>query len=294
MNSLKSQLASLCDEVISAFPKWVPSVETPPTRIHEAMNYSLAAGGKRLRPMLILAAARLADAPRADPLPAAVAIECLHTYSLIHDDLPGMDNSDLRRGRPTCHKAFDQATAILAGDALLTLAFEILGRAYQDDPELGLALVRLLGKAAGSELLIGGQMRDILGERTRPDAAELERIHEGKTAALFSASLEMGGLLGGLGKPSVKALREAGYAMGMAFQVVDDILDATSTSEQLGKQAGLDEANNTLTMVSLHGLEGAREIARSWTQKALEALGHLPGDTTFLKSLIQELENRMV
>ena len=179
----------------------LPAVDAPPGRLHAAMRYSMGAGGKRLRPALVLGAAELFDPEgQIDPLPAAVAVECLHTYSLIHDDLPCMDDDDLRRGRPTCHKAFDEATALLAGDALLTLAFTLLATAYAAHPALAVALGRELGTAAGSTRLIGGQMADLLAEK-KPDvsAADLEFIHLNKTAAMIEAALVAGALIGGAG-----------------------------------------------------------------------------------------------
>ena len=194
-----ARLADHVARVERGIDRLLPPADTPPARLHQAMRYSLQAGGKRLRPVLVLAAAELFDpAGRADPLPAAVAIECIHTYSLIHDDLPCMDNDDLRRGRPTCHKEFDEATALLAGDALLTQAFALLATAYPASP--GLDLVRELAVAAGSERLVGGQMSDLLAESDRKvTAAELEFIHLNKTAAMIEAALAVGGLVGGAG-----------------------------------------------------------------------------------------------
>lgn len=291
--AFEDQINNLQDEITQAIEAWVPSSDTEPTKLHEAMNYSMEAGGKRLRPALILAASRLSGPPPHDPLPAAVAVECLHTYSLIHDDLPSMDNSDFRRGCPSCHKAFDPATAILAGDALLTLTFEILAKAYADSPALGLRLIQVLSRAAGSEKLVGGQMRDIIAERTRPDLQELYEIHSGKTAALFSACLEMGGILGEFSVEELEHLSAAGHAIGIAFQIVDDVLDATQSQEQLGKQSGLDERNDTLTTVSLLGLDGARAKAREWTEKALQSIRAVGGENQLLLDLVAFLEYRM-
>ena len=255
------------------------------------MRYSLEAGGKRIRPVLVLAAAELFGCRR-DALAAAVAIECVHTYSLIHDDLPALDNDDLRRGRPTCHKAFDEPTAILAGDALLTHAFALLASHYAESPALAVDLVRELGQAAGSTELIGGQMEDIQAENTPATRDQVEFIHNGKTAAMIAVSLVCGGLIGGASHDELESLRRLGRALGLAFQVVDDVLDATATSPELGKTAGKDAAAQKATMVRVLGLDGARECARAHTAAALAELQKLPGDTAFLQSLIASLENR--
>ena len=271
----------------------VPRAETRPARLHTAIRYSLEAGGKRLRPVLVLAAAELfgvqADDDRA--LPGAVAIECVHTYSLIHDDLPCMDDDDLRRGRPTAHKAFDEATALLAGDALLTHAFALLATSYPG--ALGVALVRELADAAGSRRLIGGQMEDLLAEKkANATADELEFIHLNKTAAMIEASLVMGGLVGGAGEKDLGTLRKAGRHLGLAFQIVDDVLDATADTATLGKTAGKDAKAGKATYVKLHGIARSRLIAGEHTTAARNALGALPGEGAFLASLIEATATR--
>ncbi|HEY0944798.1 MAG TPA: farnesyl diphosphate synthase [Opitutaceae bacterium] len=272
----------------------VPKADTRPSRLHAAMRYSLEAGGKRVRPVLVLAAAELGGVGADDGVPAAVAIECVHTYSLIHDDLPCMDDDDLRRGRPTCHRAFDEATALLAGDALLTHAFALLTTAYADRPALAHALIRELADAASSRRLIGGQMEDLLAEKkTDATAAELEFIHLNKTAAMIEASLAMGGLVGGLAADAVKTLRRIGQHLGLAFQIVDDVLDATSDSATLGKTAGKDVRADKTTYVKLFGLDLAREHARRHTHAALEACAALPGDAAFLQALVAQLVSRV-
>lgn len=275
-----------------ALDQFLPPSDTRPTRIHQAMRYSLQAGGKRLRPTLLLAAAELfAGTNKCEPLPAAVAIECVHTYSLIHDDLPSMDNDDLRRGRPTCHKQFDEATALLAGDALLTYAFEVLSRHYPANP--GFALVRELSDAASSRRLVGGQMEDLLAEKKIDATAdELEFIHLNKTAAMIEAALVMGALTAGASETALVDLRKFGRELGLTFQIVDDVLDATADSATLGKTAGKDAKAGKTTFVKLHGLEGAREQARQHTDAAFAELGRLPGDTTFLRHLVEALLNR--
>lgn len=271
----------------------VPPAGTRPGRLHAAMRYSLEAGGKRLRPVLVLAAADLGGAAADFAVPAAVAIECVHTYSLIHDDLPCLDNDDLRRGRPTAHRAFDEATALLAGDALLTHAFALLATAYAGRPALAHALVRELADAAGSRRLIGGQMEDVLAEkRADVSAADLEFIHLNKTAAMIEAALVMGGLAGDVAATGIETLRAAGRHLGLAFQIVDDVLDATADSATLGKTAGKDARDGKTTYVSRHGLEASRRLAREQTDSALQALARAPGDTAFLADLVRSLLGR--
>jgi geranylgeranyl pyrophosphate synthase len=293
--------------VEAALESYVPALASGgpagPARIREAMRYSLLGGGKRLRPVLALAAAELAGPPGpAAALPAAVALECLHTYSLIHDDLPCMDDDDLRRGRPTCHRRFDEATALLAGDALLTHAFVILAEAYAGQPALAAALIRELASAASDLRLIGGQMQDLLAERASPSpsADDLDFIHLQKTAALLEASLVLGGLAGGLAAPAELAaphstlapLRRTGRALGLAFQIVDDVLDATASTATLGKTAGKDARAGKATYVSLHGLDRARARAAEETARAQAALRELPGDPSFLLALTDQMLTR--
>ncbi|HVS52284.1 MAG TPA: farnesyl diphosphate synthase [Opitutaceae bacterium] len=275
--------------------RFVPRAATRPARLHTAMRYSLEAGGKRLRPVLVLAAAELFGvAPDDDrALPAAIAIECLHTYSLIHDDLPCMDNDDLRRGRPTAHKQFDEATALLAGDALLTHAFALLAENYSAQPKLAAALVRELADAAGSRRLIGGQMEDLLAEKNpAATASDLEFIHLNKTAAMIEAALAMGGLVGGAGEESLITLRHAGRDLGLAFQITDDVLDATADTATLGKTAGKDARAGKATFVKLHGLEASRRFAAERTAAARAAFAKMRGDAAFLLALMASLEKR--
>ena len=270
----------------------LPQADAEPRRLHEAMRYSMQAGGKRLRPVLTLAAARLFDpAGRTDPLAAAVAVECVHTYSLIHDDLPCMDNDDLRRGRPTCHKAFDEATALLAGDALLTLAFALVAASYP--PPAATALIRELAAAAGSEHLIGGQMADLLAEKNpRATPADLDFIHRNKTGALIEAALAMGAIAGGAEAAHLGRLREAGRHLGLAFQIVDDILDATGDAATLGKTPGKDLAANKATFVRFHGIAASRQAAAEHTAGAVAALQALPGESGFLIALAGMMAGR--
>jgi geranylgeranyl diphosphate synthase type II len=287
----------------------VPKTDVRPSRLHAAMRYSLEAGGKRLRPVLVLASADLfaakhpsADDPKrekgestsADALPAAVAVECIHTYSLIHDDLPCMDNDDLRRGRPTAHKAFDEAAALLAGDALLTHAFALLATAYANQPKLAQALVAELADAAGSRRLIGGQMEDLLAEKkANATADELEFIHLNKTAAMIEASFVMGGWVGGANASALAQLRTVGRHVGLAFQIIDDVLDATADSATLGKTAGKDAKADKTTYVKLHGIDASRTMARQHSDAAIAILKALPGDTRFLVALVESMAVRV-
>lgn len=286
------QLQGYQRRVEARLDQLIPDATTPPTRLHEAMRYALLGGGKRLRPVLTLASADL-FAAAADPVPAAVAIECIHTYSLVHDDLPCMDNDDLRRGRPTAHKQFDEATALLAGDALLTLAFQLVGRHYASTPSLAARLTAEIADAAGSERLIGGQMADLLAEKKADaTAAELDFIHLNKTAAMITVSLVAGGWCGGATDAQIETLRRAGRHLGLAFQIVDDVLDATADTKTLGKTAGKDAKAGKTTYVKLHGLEASRQFARRHTDEALAALSQLPGDLSFLRELIDSMAGR--
>ncbi len=283
-----AELKRHLDRIEAGLDRHLPAAATRPGRLHEAMRYSLQAGGKRVRPVLLLASAEVHGVRDEAAVPAAVAVECLHTYSLIHDDLPCMDNDDLRRGRPTVHRQFDEATALLAGDALLTHAFALLAEAYADRPALAQALVRELADAAGSRRLIGGQMEDLLAEKKADaTAAELEFIHLNKTAAMIEVALVLGGLLGGANEDGINSLRLAGRHLGLAFQIVDDLLDATADTATLGKTAGKDARAGKTTFVKVHGLERSRQFAAHHTAAALAALQALPGDTRFLVTLFE-------
>jgi geranylgeranyl pyrophosphate synthase len=253
------------------------------------MRYSLEAGGKRLRPVLCLASAA-AFAPQADASHAATALECIHTYSLIHDDLPCMDDSDLRRGRPSCHKSFDEATALLAGDALQPLAFELLATGYASKPALATALVRELALAAGSQLLVGGQTEDMDGQEN--DADRIEFILLGKTAAMLSASFAMGALVGGASAADVEHFRLAGRASGIAFQLVDDLLDLTADAAQLGKPVGADAENGKSTYVGMHGIGATKQRIEALTNETVGHLRATKGDTAFLVELVRRMSAR--
>ena len=255
--------------VDQALDRWVPAESEPPENVHRAMRYSLFAGGKRLRPILCLAAAAAVREQTTADVDAACTLELIHTYSLIHDDLPALDNDDLRRGRPTCHKVFGDAMAILAGDALLTLAFHVLPRIESLPAESRVRLVQELAAASGTVRgMIGGQVHDIEGEGKPPTAELLDAIHRAKTGALLRASLRMGGICSGATAGQFEALSCFGEHIGLAFQIVDDILDVEQPSEALGKTAGKDAAQGKITFPLVYGVErskamAAEEIARA-------------------------------
>ena len=260
--TLAEYMAAEQKAVDAALDRWVPREDQNPATIHRAMRYSLFAGGKRIRPLLAIAAAQaVSDAPIGIES-CACALEMIHTYSLIHDDLPALDNDDLRRGRPTCHKVFGDAMAILAGDALLTLAFEVLAKLDQTDGSRRIELVGELATASGTvDGMIGGQVNDIEGEGKHPTARLLESIHRAKTGALLRASVRMGGIYAGADPDQLAALTSFGEHVGLAFQMVDDILDVEQSSEALGKTAGKDAAQKKITFPAVYGIERSREMA---------------------------------
>jgi geranylgeranyl diphosphate synthase type II len=253
---------------------WHDQKSAPPLLV-QAMRYSLEAGGKRLRPVLCLSASEAVGGSDVDVMPAACALELIHTYSLIHDDLPAMDDDDLRRGKPTCHKAFDEATAILAGDALLTAAFEVLaaeGRHQPDDALKCLEVIYLIAKAAGYSGMVGGQMMDVSSEGKTITVEELEKLQRLKTGALIEASVRVGAVLGGGTAQEIAALSAYGRHIGLAFQVADDILNIEGKPELLGKPVGSDQAHQKATRPSLTGLDQAKARANQLVDKASEAL----------------------
>jgi geranylgeranyl diphosphate synthase type II len=260
--TLSEYIAVQQKAVDAALDRAVPPESENPSTIHKAMRYSLFAGGKRIRPLLAIAAAEaVSDAPVGIE-DCACALELIHTYSLIHDDLPALDNDDLRRGRPTCHKVFGEAMAILAGDALLTLAFEVLSKLEHADAARRIALVRELSTASGTVGgMIGGQVNDIEGEGKHPTAQLLESIHRAKTGALLRASVRMGAIYAGAGAEELAALSCFGEHIGLAFQIVDDVLDVEQPSEALGKTAGKDAAQKKITFPAVYGIERSREMA---------------------------------
>jgi len=271
--TLQQYLADQVQAVERALDKWTPAESAEPQSIHTAMRYSLFAGGKRIRPVLAIAAAEaISDCP-AGIEDAAATLELVHTYSLIHDDLPALDNDDLRRGRPTCHKVFGEAMAILAGDGLLTLAFEVLSRLPHRSAEQRIHMVQELSSAAGTVGgMIGGQVQDIEGEGRQPTAALLETIHKSKTGALLRASVRIGAIYAGANAEQLAALSEYGEHIGLAFQIVDDVLDMEESSEALGKTAGKDQAQQKITFPAVYGLERSRSMAEEERLAAHRAL----------------------
>ena len=251
----------------------VPSAATPPETIHRAMRYSLFAGGKRVRPILCMEAARAVSDHTAGIGTPACALEMVHTYSLIHDDLPALDNDDLRRGKPTCHKVFGEAMAILAGDALLTFAFQVLGAMESVDATRKARMILELATAAGTPGgMIAGQVCDLEGEGKTPDPVMLDTIHRAKTGALLRASLRMGAICAGASGEQYDALSCYGEHIGLAFQIVDDLLDVLETSEALGKTAGKDASQHKMTFPAVYGLEESWRMAELEGGRALEAL----------------------
>jgi len=289
---LKSYLTTRGKLIDRALDRFLPRATVKPATIHKAMRYSVFAGGKRLRPALTLAAAEACGGEVSRALPAACAVECIHTYSLIHDDLPCMDDDDLRRGRPTSHKVFGEGVAVLAGDGLLTIAFEILSQATETSRYKMPALIRELATASGSQWLIGGQVADLEGEGKKITGAELKYIHRCKTAALLTASIRLGAMSANASPARLKNLTDFGQSLGLAFQVIDDILDVTQTSEQLGKTAGKDTKAQKATYPSIVGLDKSRKIAEQLTNKAFAALKIFKGKADALEGLAQFLLKR--
>ncbi len=290
--TLDEYIAHQQKQVDAVLDRFVPPETEAPPRIHQAMRYSLFAGGKRVRPLLAIAAAHaVCDSPTGIE-DAACSLELIHTYSLIHDDLPALDNDDLRRGRPTCHKQFDEATAILTGDALLTLAFEVLSK-LDVDAERRIRLVSELATASGTVGgMIGGQVIDIESEGKSPTAELLESIHRAKTGALLRASVRMGAIYAGASDVQLAALTQFGEHVGLAFQIVDDILDVEQSSEALGKTAGKDAAQKKITFPAVYGLARSKELAEQERIAAHEALASFGGRAQRLKQLADRIVQR--
>ena len=269
-----------------------PGTQYPPS-IHQAMRHSVFAGGKRLRPILCLEAARMLTGSLPDGIEElGSALEMLHTYSLIHDDLPALDNDDLRRGQPTCHKAFGESTAILAGDALQTYAYEVMAR-LRCEADRRVRIIEEAARATGTlDGMIGGQVMDLEAEHTKPDAKTLEYIHRSKTGALITASLVTGGIYAGGTATDIQRLREFGRSIGLAFQIADDVLDVTQTSEQLGKTAGKDTAVEKATYPSLYGIDESVQIASRLVTQGCAALDSFGPRAATLKELAHFLVER--
>ena len=290
--TLDQYIANQQQRVEAALDRVVPPESQEPSIIHRAMRYSLFAGGKRIRPLLAIASAEAVSESIAGIETAACSLELIHTYSLIHDDLPALDNDDLRRGRPTCHKVFGDAMAILAGDALLTLAFQVLPQ-LDVDAERRVRLVRELAKASGTvNGMIGGQVNDLEGEGKPPTPQLLESIHRAKTGALLRASVRMGAIYAGATCEQLKALSEFGGHIGLAFQIVDDVLDVEQPSEALGKTAGKDAKQQKITFPAVYGLERSRAMAEQERLAAHAALAGFEARAQRLKGLADLIVRR--
>ena len=269
---LKTYLTTRAAEVDAAMDAFLPKAKERPATIHAAMRYSIFAGGKRLRPVLCLAAAEACGGEIPNALAAACAVELMHTYSLVHDDLPAMDDDDLRRGRPTCHKVYGEGMAVLCGDALLTESFAVLARTMPTKRYGTRDYIAELADTGGSRKLIGGQVMDLEGEGQKLTKRDLVRIHEAKTAALLTTSLRLGAMTANATPAKLQALTLFGHALGLAFQVIDDILDVTQSTEMLGKTAGKDQAVEKSTYPAILGLDASRKEAARLTKAAMDAL----------------------
>lgn len=293
MAEITAFLADVKARVDGRLDEFVPGSDVPPTRLHEAIRWSLFAGGKRVRPALVFAAGRTFGAGDETLLGTAAAIELIHTYSLVHDDLPAMDNDELRRGRPTCHKQFDEATAILAGDVMQTLAFRFVADDHGLTSDLRVQLISLISAASGTPSgMVSGQQLDLSAEGTTITLAELENIHRQKTGSLIAASAKAGAMIGGANDAELYAVESYARALGLLFQVTDDLLDVTQSSETLGKTAGKDAAAEKATYPSLLGVDGTRRLASELEASAIAALDGVRQDTSLLHGLVSILANR--
>ena len=290
--ALKAYLRERQTLIDKALNRWLPRERVKPATIHKAMRYSLFAGGKRLRPILTLAAAEACGGDPQDALPAACAVECIHTYSLIHDDLPCMDDDDLRRGRPTSHKVFGEGIAVLAGDALLTVAFEILAQTRRTKRHSVPAMIHELATASGSRWLIAGQVLDLENEGRKVTGETLKFIHRAKTAALLTSSIRLGAMSANVAEAGLRNLTKFGQALGLAFQVIDDILDVTQTTEKLGKTAGKDVAATKATYPAIFGLDRSRAEAHRLTTEAHRALATFGKKGLILQEIASYLLDR--
>lgn len=289
--SLKEYITEKAAAVDEALDRFLPPEAGKPATLHRAMRYSVFAGGKRVRAVLVLMVNELLGGRVENALPSACAVELVHTYSLIHDDLPAMDDDDLRRGKPTSHKVFGEAVAILAGDALLTLAFELIA-AQTGDKALANEMTFTLARAAGPGGMVGGQVVDIESAGTPGDRETLEMMHRMKTAALIRASARMGALSANADDEMIETLSDYGLKIGLAFQVADDLLDAEGTSEELGKTAGKDEAQSKLTYPLLYGAERSKEIARTLAREAKERIARFGDEAKRLRELADFIVER--
>ena len=294
MNSVfqfQEWLSNHSERAEASLDRLLDSAQTTPNRLHEAMRYAAQGGGKRIRPLLVYAAGSLGNAQPQVLDAAAVAIECIHAYSLVHDDLPCMDDDDLRRGRPTVHKAFDEATALLVGDALQTRAFEILANA-QCEADVCLRMISVLAAASGSRGMAGGQAIDLESVGKKLDLLGLKQMHAMKTGALLSCAVELGGIAAHLNDSQLRKLQQYSTALGLAFQIVDDVLDATADSQTLGKTAGKDAAANKPTYVTLMGLDYAQQEAKNLQAIAITSLEDFGDKADALRELALLVVNR--
>lgn len=291
--NFSEELKQWSRRVDEALERYLLPTEEYPSTIHEAMRYSIFAGGKRLRPILVLAATQAVDGDIEKAMPVACAMELIHTYSLIHDDLPAMDNDDYRRGRLTNHKVYGEAMAILAGDALLTKAFELIAQTDSAIPATAVNRVTLeIARAAGSQGMIGGQVVDMLSENQNIAGDVLEYIHRHKTGALFRASLRAGAILGGASEEQLAALTVYAEQMGLAFQIKDDLLDIEGDAAKIGKPVGSDVKNQKVTYPSIYGLEEARQMAASASAEAVAALKIFGAKAEFLREMMHFIISR--
>ena len=289
---MKEELNKKAEYIDAALKKYLTVKDNPQSIIYEAMNYSVFAGGKRLRPVLMTETCRMCGGAIDEALPFACAMEMIHTYSLIHDDLPAMDNDDLRRGMPTSHIKFGEANAILAGDALLNKAFETVLSYDGKNHERALRAVKMLAESSGTEGMIGGQIVDIASENKTVTAEELKYIHLLKTGAIIRSACTIGAVMAGAGEKEIAAADEYAKNLGTAFQICDDVLDVTSTSDELGKPIGSDAENKKNTYVTLFGLEKSKEFIHQYTDKAIAALDIFGERADFLIRLAKYMENR--
>ncbi len=297
MPSVSSSLASAMSEaakgVADALERLLPKSEFPENKLFDAMRYGTLNGGKRLRPFLAMSSARIFGVKEECALRTAAAIECVHCYSLVHDDLPAMDNSDLRRGNPAVHRKFDEATAILAGDALLTIAFEILADTRtHEDPQVRCRLVSALARAAGVHGMVGGQMLDLIAETTQLDIGEITRLQRLKTGELIAVSTEAGAILGKASMQHSNALRAYAHDLGLAFQIIDDLLDAEGTEAETGKPVGRDAEAGKATFVTILGAERARAQARLLSEQAIRHLSVFDGRAGHLEDVARFVVDR--
>lgn len=291
--SLAAAMSHTATAVTETMERILPKSDFPEQKLFDAMRYSVLAGGKRLRPFLLLSTASLYGVNEDCSLRAAAAIECLHCYSLVHDDLPAMDNADLRRGQPTAHIKFDEATAVLAGDALLTIAFEILADPRtHEDPNVRCSLVSTLARASGANGMIGGQMLDLIAETTQFDIGAITRLQRMKTGELIACATEMGGLLGKAPAAHLSALRAYAHDLGLAFQIIDDLLDAEGTEEETGKSVGRDADAGKATFVTILGHDRARQQAKLLSEQAIQHLSVFEGRAKNLEDVARFVVDR--